>query len=161
MTTNIHQLTSRRSFNYGTYTIEHIDQWYLDESLCTDDYYVFHYEEYRTHDVWKVTHEGDTYWVHFYSHKGHTISDTWELSTDCVTSFVESIMDGLKDVQHNDEYFFTDVLVIGKDYVLKSKDEGKNNFFIHNTISCFEGTPVVLRCMEDDVHNNYVRVDLN
>jgi hypothetical protein len=70
-------------------------------------------------------------------------------------------MDGLKDVQHNEEFFYTDVLVIGKDYVLKSKDEGKNNFFIHNKISSFDGTPVVLRCMEDDVHNNYVRVDLN
>jgi hypothetical protein len=70
-------------------------------------------------------------------------------------------MDGLKDVQHNDEFFYTDVLVIGKDDVLKSKEEGKNNFFIHNKIYRFDGTPIVLRCMRDDVYNNYELVDLN
>ena len=111
-------------------------QFRLRETIVLEDtkeYYVYDPNHYRTIDVWGVRYDGRTYTVRFFSHKSYYESERFEVSTNCVTRFIERLLDW------NDcplEMDFTDEL-----YELK---EGSTWYCLTNNFSPFNGEPVIV-----------------
>jgi hypothetical protein len=111
-------------------------RFFLKETIIledTDEYYVYDPNHYRTIDVWKVQYDERTYTVRFFSHESYRQSQYGESSTNCVTRFVERLLDWNDCPLTND---FTDEL-----YELK---EGSTWYCLTNDFSPFNGEPVIV-----------------
>lgn len=112
-------------------------QFRLKETIVledTDEYHVYDPNHYRTVFVWKVKYDGRTYTVRFFSHKSYMESSTGEHSTNCVTRFIEHLLDMGGDLPFKND--FTDEL-----YELK---EGSTWYCLTNNFSPFDGEPVII-----------------